>query len=465
MDKVIGAPIFGMDVNMPDMLHATVVRPEHIGASIKSVDFSAAENMPGVVKIMKNDGWLGIIANSFAEALAARRKVKVEWDIPKVWTEESLRDYLKIGEGDRMVTQKKGDELDEDDEGFESLEFTSPIGAHAQIEPNAALASVKDGTAVVELSTQVLGVTQKEVAAALGFDVSKVNIKGTYLGGGFGRRLATTHAVQAALMSKEVDRPVKYVFTRKEEFQNDWFRPPTQHIVKGKMGKNGILENLEHHYASGDVAINSLIFPPAMLTVMGTDVGAMRGGNIMYDKIENNRAIQWHRTLPFATSFWRSLGLLANTFAIESFIDEMALKAGKDPVEMRLAMLSNEPVASRIATVIKEAATKANYQDKPTGNRAHGFAASIDGGSICAMVAEVSVENNKIKVHKVTSAFDCGLAVNPDQVIAQCEGCVIMGLSASLYEKMTLGPIGAAIGNAVRRITGKRPTALPITLA
>jgi len=507
-DKVMGAPIFGLDASMPNMLHATIVRPEHIGATIKSVDYSAAEKMPGVEKIMQSDGWVGIMANSFAEALAAKRKVKVEWDIPKIWSEESLRDYLKIGEGDSMITQKEGSAIDEDEEGYESLEFTSPIGAHAQIEPNAALAHVNDGKAVVELSTQVLGITQKEVANALGFDKENVNIIGTYLGGGFGRRLATSHAVQAALMSKQVGRPVKYVFTRKEEFQNDWFRPPTQHIVKGKMGKNGILENLEHHYASGDVAINSLIFPPMILSVMGTDVGAMRGGNIMYDKIENKKVVQWHKTLPFATSFWRSLGLLANTFAIESFIDEMALKAGQDPVEMRLAMLSNEPTANRIAAVIKEAASKANYQDKATGNKAHGFAASIDAGSICAMVVEVGIENNKIKVHKVTSVFDCGLAVNPDQVKAQCEGCVIMGLSASLYEKMTikdgrlypinyggyqmammrdvpreidihliqgvddplpvgeppLGPIGAAIGNAVRRITGNRPTALPITL-
>jgi len=508
-DKVIGSPIFGLDATMPDMLYASVVRPEHIGASIKNIDYSDAEQMPGVVKVMQGDGWVGIMAHSFAEALAARRKMKIEWDIPKIWSEESLRDYLKIGEGDRMITQKEGSAIDEEEEGYESLEFFSPIGAHAQIEPNGALAFVKDGKAVVELSTQVIGVTQKEVAEALGFDKENVNIKGTFLGGGFGRRLATSHAVQAALMSKEIGRPVKYVFTRKEEFQNDWFRPPTQHIVKGKMSDQGVLEHLEHHYASGDVAINSLIFPPAMISMLGTDVGAMRGGNIMYDKIENKRAVQWHKTLPFATSFWRSLGLLANTFAIESFIDEMALKAGKNPVEMRLNMLSNEPTASRIAAVIKEAAAKGNYQDTSTGNRAKGFAASIDAGAPCAMVVDVSVEANKIKVHKVTSVFDCGLAVNPDQVKAQCEGCVIMGLSASLYEKMTikdgrlypinygayqmammkdvpreidihliqgvdeplpvgeppLGPIAAAVGNAVRRITGNRPTELPINLS
>jgi len=242
---------------------------------------------------------------------------------------------------------------------------------------------------------------------------------------------------------------------------------------------------------------------------MGSDVGAMRGGNIMYEKIPNRRAVQWHTTLPFATSWWRSLGLLANTFAIESFIDEMALKAGKNPVDFRLAMLGDEGGQARIRKVIEVAVENSNFTEKVSENRAMGFAVSIDANAPCAQVVEVSVENNKIKVHKVVCAFDCGLAVNPDQVRAQCEGSIIMGISAAVHEKMTLkdgqlyptiygaydmalmkdspreidihliqgadvplpvgepplGPIGAAIGNAVRRITGKRLTDLPLSLA
>ena len=506
--KVVGEPIFGMDAEMPDMLHAAVIRPMHVGASLKSADIGAAEKMPGVVKVVKKANWVGIIANSFPEALAAKNKVKVEWDIPKKWTEEGIREILQVGKGAKMMTQKVGSALDTDDADVISMEFTSPIGAHAQIEPNGAVAFVKDGKATIKLSTQVIGATQKQVAKALGFDKENVNIIGTYVGGGFGRRLDTSHAVEAAQMSQEVGKPVKYFFTRKEEFQHDAFRPPTHHIVRGKLN-NGSLEGLEHHYASGDVAINSLIFPPAMGAMMGTDVGAMRGGNIMYDKIPNHRAVQWHQTLPFATSFWRSLGLLANTFVIESFVDEMALKSGKNPVDFRLNMLSDEGQGPRIKKVIQEAAKKGGYTDKATGDRAMGFAASIDAGSPCAHVVEVSVKNNIIKVEKVTCVLDCGLAVNPDQVKAQCEGSIIMGISASMHEKMTLndgqlyptiygpydmalmkhtpktidvhliqgvddplpvgepplGPIGAAIGNAVRRITNQRLTDLPLKLA
>ena len=506
--KVFGDPIFGMDAEMPDMLHACVIRPEHIGAKFKSADTGNAQSMPGVVKVVQKDNWVGVIAETFPQALAAKRAIKVDWDIPKKWTEEGIREILQVGKGDKMITQKEGSALDPVEESVVSMEFKSPIGAHAQIEPNGAVAHVKDGKATIILSTQVIGVTQKQVAEALGMDLENVNIIPTYLGGGFGRRLNTSHAVQAAQMSKEVGKPVKYFFTRKEEFQHDTFRPPTHHIMRGKLNADGLLEGMEHHYASGDVAINSVIMPAAMHTVLGTDFGAMRGGNIMYNKIPNHRSVQWHTTLPFATSWWRSLGLLANTFAIESFVDEMALKAGKNPVDFRLAMLGDEVNEARIKKVIELAAAKGNYTDKVNGNSAMGFAASIDAGSPCAQVVEVSIEDNEIKVHKVVCAFDCGIAVNPDQVRAQCEGSIIMGISGILHEKMTikdgqlyptiygpydmalmrnapkeidihlvqgadvplpvgeppLGPIGAAIGNAVRRITGKRLTELPLRL-
>ncbi len=506
--KVVGDPIFGMDAEMPDMLHASVIRPEHVGAKFKSADTSQAEKMPGVVKIVKKEDWVGVIAESYSEAFNAKRKIKVEWDIPKKWTEEGIREILQVGKGDKMITQKAGSAMDSNEEGVETSEFFSPIGAHAQIEPNGAVAEVKDGKATIILSTQVVGVTQKQVSEALGLELENVNIIPTYLGGGFGRRLNTNHAIHAAQMSQEVGKPVKYFFTRKEEFQNDMFRPPTHHIMKGKLNDDGILESLEHHYASGDVAINSVIVPDMLHTILGTDVGAMRGGNIMYEKIPNHRAVQWHITLPFATSWWRSLGLLANTFAIESFIDEMAIKAGKNPVEFRLAMLGDEGNQARIKKVIEVAVEKGNYQDKANGNRAMGFAVSIDAGSPCAQVVEVTVNGKEIKVEKVTCVLDCGIAVNPDQVKAQCEGSIIMGISGSVHEKMTLrdgqlyptiygpynmalmkdapkeidvhliqgadvplpvgepplGPIGAAVANAVFRITGQRLRSLPLKL-
>jgi isoquinoline 1-oxidoreductase beta subunit len=199
---------------------------------------------------------------------------------------------------------------------------------------------------------------------------------------------------------------------------------------------------------------------------------------------------------------------LANTFAIESFIDEIALKANKNPVEFRLAQIKDDEPGLRLKKVIQAASEKAGYTETVLNGRAMGFAASVDAGTPCAHVVEISIVNNEIKVHKVTVALDPGIAVNPDQVRAQCEGCVIMGISAAMFEQMyvengelqptiygpyemalmkhspkeidvvllqginkpgpvgepPLGPIAAAIGNAVRRLIGKRLTELPLKL-
>ena len=506
-EKVFGDPIFGMDAQMPDMLYGAVVRPTKIGATFVSADATAAEAMPGVVKIIIEDDFVGVVARTMIEAENAKEAIKVTWDSPKDINTATIVEMMTVGNGKSTVIQKNGDALEEG-EDISSLQFRSPIGAHAQIEPNGVVASVDGDSAVIKISTQVVGLTRKEVAERLGLDVEKVNVIPTFLGGGFGRRLHTPHAVQAAVMSKAVGKPVKYFFTRKEEFQHDMFRPPTHHIVKGKLNADGLLEDLEHHFVSGDVANDSPLVPALLAPFLGADIGAIRGGFIQYTKVPNYRSVYWHVDLPFATSWWRSLGLLANTFAMESFVDEMALKAGMDAVEFRLLQIGDDAMGTRLKNVIKAAAETAKYTEEIINGRAMGIAASIDAGTPCAQVVEVSLDNNEIIVHKVTVALDPGLAVNPDQIRAQCEGCVIMGISAVLYEQMfvengelmptiygpyqmalmknapkeievvllqgkdtpgavgepPLGPIGAAIANAVRRLTGNRITELPLRI-
>lgn len=510
-DKVIGAPIFGIDASMPDMLYGSVVRSRKVDATMSNYDTSAAEKMPGVVKVIKETDFIGVVANSYVEADNARRKIKFDYTPNKNWNLSDIENAITVGNGKKTLIQKEGsavDDLSDETEVIE-MEFRSPIGAHAQMEPNGALAHYDNGKVTLKISTQVVGITRTEVAKALGIKEKDVNIIPTYLGGGFGRRLHTPNAVQTALMSKAVGKPVKCFFDRKQEFQNDTFRPPTHHIMRGKLASNGDLLGIEHNFSSGDVLFNSALAPSITSSVLRADIGSIRGGAIMYRRLPNIRANYYHVDLPFATSFWRSLGLLANTFAIESFIDELALKAGQSPVDFRLKYLADDETSNRIKGVIKACAEKAGYQDKPQNGRAMGFAASIDAGQPCAQVAEVSIVDNKIKVHKVTAAFDCGIAVNPDQVKAQVEGCIIMGLSASMFERMDLkdnklfpvnygsyqmalmrdapreidvvliegtdvpgpvgepplGPIAAAIGNAVQRLTGKRLTELPLSLA
>ncbi|APQ19170.1 xanthine dehydrogenase family protein molybdopterin-binding subunit [Maribacter hydrothermalis] len=506
--KVYGDPVFGMDAQMANMLYGCVVRPTKIGAKFISADTKKAENMPGVVKIVHEEDFVGVVATSLIEAENAKHAIEVVWDAPASLNTADITKIMTVGNGVSSIIQKEGDAL-KDEEDVYSLEFRTPIGAHAQIEPNGVLASVEGDKAIIKIATQVIGITRKEVAQRLGFDEENVNVIPTYLGGGFGRRLHTPHAIQAAVMSKAVGRPVKYFFSRKEEFQHDMFRPPTHHRIKGKLGEDGMLVGLEHHFVSGDVGNNSALLPAILPKILGADVGAIRGAFIQYTKVPNHRTVYWYVKLPFATSWWRSLGLLANTFAIESFIDEMALKANKNPVDFRLAHINDDEAGTRLKDVIQAAGEKAAYTDDVLNGRAMGFAASVDAGTPCAHVVEVSIENNEIKVHKVTVALDPGIAVNPDQVRAQCEGCVIMGISASMFEQMyvengellptiygpyemalmkhspkeidvvllqgvnkpgpvgepPLGPIAAAIGNAVRRLTGERLTELPLKLS
>jgi isoquinoline 1-oxidoreductase subunit beta len=510
-DKVVGEPIFGLDATMPDMLFGSVVRPERIGSTFKVADISKAEGMPGVVKIIQEDDFVGVVANSYMEAELAKQAIEVEWDSERNWEIEDIEAMIKVGEGNPVTIQKSGGpkRILDNEENVITSEYTSPAGAHAQLEPNGALAYVEDDKATIMISTQVIDLTQGEVAKRLGMKKEQINLVPTFLGGGFGRRLHTPHAVQAAVMSKAVGKPVKITFNRKEEFQNDTFRPPTHHVMRGVLGQDGLIKAIEHNVSSGDVMFGSPMFPDIAQPILGADVGAWRGGMIQYRAIPNYRAISWRVKLPFATSWWRSLGLLANTFAIESFMDELAEQANMDPVAFRLKQIQDDEAGNRLKAVIETCAERAGYRNEASNGRAMGFAASTDANTPCAHVAEVSIENGDIRVHKVTCVIDPGLAVNPDQVRAQCEGSIIMGMSAAMYEAMTvrdsqlqptiygpyrmalmrdtpkeidvvilenadapgavgeppLGPIGAAIANAAYRLTGERLRSMPLVLA
>lgn len=506
-EKVTGAPIFGMDIDVPDMLYGAIVRPSSIGATFVSADTNGAESMPGVVKIIQEEDFIGVVAESYTEAENAKERIKVAWRVERKWETSDIENMIRVGQGKPYVIQKEGRvrKVLENEEDIIASEYYSPIGAHAQLEPNGAVAHVEENRATIWISTQVVKITRTEVADRLGLSEDEVIIQPTFLGGAFGRRLHTPHAVQVALLSKAVGKPVKCFFNRKEEFQHDTFRPPTHHLLKAKLNSKGLIEAIEHNVSSGDVMFGSPLTPPIAEPLLGADIGAWRGGMIQYGKIPNYQAVSWRVKLPFATSWWRSLGLLANTFAIESFMDELAELAKRDPVDFRLDQIQDDARGYRLKEVIKAAAKSAGWSDEVRDGRAMGFAASTDANTPVAHVAEVSVSDGEICVHKVTCAIDPGMIVNPDQVKAQCEGSIIMGLSAAMFEEMKvidgelqpeiygpykmalmkhapreievvllenaekpgavgeppLGPIAAAIANAAYKITGRRLRRMP----
>lgn len=511
MEKVCGDGIFGMDVELPGMLYGAILRPEAIGARLVSADTSTAESMPGIVSIVIEKDFIGLVANSYTAAENAKEAIVADWETEKTWQTEDIEKMIEVGAGTPYVIQKEGRarRLLDENENIIRAEYKSPIGAHAQLEPNGAVADVQEDKATIWISTQVVKITREEVAERLGMDQEQVVIKPTFLGGGFGRRLHTPHAAEVALLSKAVNKPVKCFFNRKEEFQHDTFRPPTHHLLRASLNENGTIEAFEHQVSSGDVMFGSPFTPRIAEPLLGADIGAWRGGMVQYGKIPNYRAVSWRVKLPFATSWWRSLGLLANTFAIESFMDELAELASKDPVEFRLEHIQDDQRGDRLKEVIKAAAELAGWHNEVIDGRAMGFAASTDANTPVAQVAEVSMKGNEIIVHKVFCAIDPGMIVNPDQVKAQCEGSIIMGISASMFEEMKvvdgelqpeiygpyrmaqmrhspriievallengnhpgavgeppLGPIAAAIANAAYKISGRRLRKMPLVPA
>lgn len=513
--KVLGEPLFGIDATFPDMLYGSVARPPFFGAKFKGAEIGAVAAMSGVVKVVIEKDFAAVVAKSRFEAEEAKRALKVNWEMPSSLVQQSdIEALVKVGVGDDVLIQKSGSTSRLEAAGTFTREYFSPLGAHAHIEPNGATASYADGKVVVKMSTQVVDITRKEVAHALGIETDKVDIQPQYIGGGFGRRLQTPHAIEAALLSKAVGKPVHVFFERVEEFQNGFLRPPTHNVLKAELSHDGQIVAMAHHTASGDVAFNAALFADVLnplpadwgKRVIGADFGAWRGGLIQYEAIPNFTTTAWHHSLPFQTSWWRGLGLLANTFAIESFMDELAHHVKQDPVAFRLKHLADDERGQSLKGVIQLVAEKAGWGTALPEGRARGIAASTDVQCPVAQIAEVSIKDGQIKVHKVTCAIDSGVVINPDGIRAQCEGAITMGMSAALFEEVTvkdgmatpnsfglyniamlkdapdievhirstgskprgigeppMGPIGAAIANAVFALTGKRVNRIPIS--
>jgi isoquinoline 1-oxidoreductase beta subunit len=508
LPKIKGECVFGIDSTLPDMLFGSIARPPVLGAIFKSATEGQAASMQGVIKVVIEENFAGVVATSRFEAEQAKRALDIVWDMPdELIQQEKLETLTKVGAGTSVNIQKEGNaskilSVKDIIEG----EYFSPFGVHAHMEPNGALADVNDTSATIKISTQVVSLTRDEVAKALDIDKENVNIEPAYLGGGFGRRLHTPHAVEAALMSKAVKKPVHVFWERTEEFQNGFLRPATHNVLKAKLDSNGMIEAIEHNTSSGDVAFSSPLLPKVLHGIVGADFGAWRGSIIHYS-IPHIDTISWRCKLPIETSWWRGLGLLPNTFALESFMDDLAHRADIDPLEFRLKHLPDTELGIRIKNVLKSATQKAGWGKEVIDGHALGLAFSVDVNTPVAMVAEVRIVEGEIKVVKVTCSIDPGLIVNPDGVKSQCEGAIIMSLSASLFEEVTvkdgvvtpnrfgyytiaqlrdapdidvvlhstgdephgvgeppMGPIAAAIGNAVFILTGKRLNRLPLKL-
>jgi len=505
-DKITGQAVYGFDARLYGMLYGAVARPPMIGAELKSAQPGEAASRPGVQQVVIEDDFVGVIATTRQAAWSSISFLDLEWKEDHVWEQEELEEIVTVGGPGGVTLQREGkaSSIKPDDASF-SAEYRTPFASHAPLEPQAALADVTPDRVRVWISTQTQYSIRGQIAKALDRDEENVEIIPTYLGGGFGRKAGNEVGLEAARLSAAAGAPVHVGWNRADEMQHSYLRPLTQHHLSAIL-QGDRLEAMQHQQASGDVFFYFL--PEIAAQVLGADFGAFRGASIFYE-IPNRRAEIWRRKLPVPTGWWRGLGLLANTFAVESFMDELAHAAGQDPLAFRLAYMPDSEAGQRMRAVLEAAAERAEWGTPLPPGRGRGIACSIDVDTVVAEVTEVSVneDTGEVQVHRVTAAMDPGRVINPDGARAQVEGAIMMGISSALIEEITvragqieqanfdtyplltiaqapvvetillaapdgrprgvgeppIGPIAAAIANAVYAASGARVRQLPLT--
>lgn len=440
--KVTGQAVFGYDARLEGMLYGAAVHPPTIEATMRAARPGQAESMPGVVQVVIEDGFAGVVAASRLQAFAARNALEVEWEEGHLWQQAELEELVSVGGRGGVSIQREGKAPSILKEGttLES-EYRSGMAAHATMEPQAALADIGGGGGRVWTSTQFEMNERRDIAAALELEPEQIEVIPTYLGGGFGRKIplssVASAGIEAARLSRAVGAPVHVGWDRFEEMRNGFVRPLTHHRLAARLDDQGRIEAMLHEQASGDALFGG--FPQAVAGIVGFDFGSTRGAQIPY-AIPHREVTAWRRPMPVPTGSWRGLGLMANIFAVESFIDELAAAAGMDPLQFRLAHLPDDALGQRLRAALEAAADRAGWGGSLTEGRAQGLACSVDGGTVVAEVADISLDagSGRIRVHRVVAAVDPGRTINPDGARAQIEGSIVMGTSAALFEELTV---------------------------
>lgn len=440
-DKVLGKPVFGVDVALPGMLHASIAQCPVFGGKVNNVDASAAEKMRGVKKIIREEHFIAVVADSWWRANQALKQVNIEWDeganaeASSATIAALMRDGL--AQSDLPQARKQGDTATALAAAAQVIEaeYQSPYLNHATMEPQTCTAWFKpDGFLEIWTSTQNGEASMAAAAEVSGLPLEKIEVHKMMLGGGFGRRGGPQDFVRqgVAIARAMPGIPVKMMWSRAEDMQHGFYRPASIVRMKAGLDAQGNVIALHSRIACPSI-LKTLL--PEMLSKDGIDFTAVRTFNDMPYTIPNQQVDYAMCNGHVPAGFWRAPGQ-QNSFYRECFIDELALAAGKDPLEYRLAMLK----AGDKNRLVLEAVAKASGWGQPLPSGVHrGLAVSDGFGSYTAMVAEVSVSPaGELKVHRVVLAIDSGYVVNPDTCRAQAEGNVIYGLGSILYQENTV---------------------------
>lgn len=441
-DKVTGAAVYGYDVQPEGMCHGRVVRPPVIGATLQSVDLTAARQAPGVIAVVHEDDFIGVVAETPTQAAVAFSKIQPQWKQPERLLQQAEVEALLTPDRDATVLREVGEpqRMLASATKVISAEYRTGFATQAPIEPQVGVADVQANRATVWTSTQAPFSVRGQIAEITGLKDEQITVVPLLIGGGFGRKSVSDAAYEAARLSKAAGRPVRVAWTRAEEFSSGFMRPPTTTRLTGALDETGQITAWQQDFTSGFVLFS--FFPSFLRLVFGSDFGATRGAVGPYS-LAHQRVTATMKDLPVKTGPWRGLGIGPNAFVVEQFMDELALAAGEDPLAFRLRYLppdGPQGPATRMRRVLEAAAQAAGWGAPLPPGTGRGIACGMDAGTYVAEVAEVRVdrESGAVQVQRVFAAIDCGLAINPNTVIAQTEGGIMMGLSAALKEEITL---------------------------
>ena len=445
--KAEGKAAFGIDTFIEGMLYAAVARPPAFGGKPLSFNEKAALAVPGARQVVVIEQGVAVLAESLPAAWSARRALDVKWSAgtdPR-WSDEAL-DRLLSGsiEKEGTVARDSGDAVRVLSSGAKIVEavYKTPYLHHATMEPMNCSAHVSGGECRIWAPTQNQSGARAVGASVTGLPPGKVFVHTTYLGGGFGRRSEVDYVREAVTLAVAARRPVKLIWTREEDVKGGFYRPASLTRVRGALDAGGRIAAWSHKIAVP--SIMARIAPQMMKG--GVDRSAVDGIVETSYEIPNLR-VEWVRAdAPVPVGFWRSVGNSINAFTIESFIDELAHAAGKDPLEFRLSHLKE---GSRPRRLLKALAEKARWGSPLPAGRFRGVAQHFSFGTFAAHVAEVSIDKKSgtFVVHRLVAAADCGGLVNPDTAAAQLESGALMGLSAALKEKLSFSDGGVASSN------------------
>ena len=501
--RVNGTAKFGLDIRLPNMLYATVLKCETFGGSVKSFNSKKAKKINGVKDVFEVEGGIAVVATNTWSAIKGQRALEVEWNHGDFhsWDSKKIKKMMeKKSKGEAAIAKEDGNIKNLNNDLSIESKYEVSFTSHATMEPMNCVAHVNKNSAELWVPTQSPQRIQSSTAEQLNINIEKVKVHVTLMGGGFGRRLFSDFIPDAVEISKKIRKPVKLLWTREVDMKHDYYRPASIHKLKGTLSKSNELISWQHRITSPSISGQR---SPERFKDGRLDRSAVNGANNLPYKIPNILVDYVMSNTSVPVGWWRSVYNSQNAFANEVFIDELAHRAGTDALEFRMNMLHDSP---RHKEALRLAAEKAGWGKSLPKGQGMGLAVHESFGSWSAQVAQVTVsKNHEISIDKIVASVDCGTVINPDGVKAQMEGSIVYGLTSTLKGEITiekgavaqsnfhefellqmhempkveiyivpsleppggagepgLPPVAPAVANAIFNATGKRILKLPI---